>query len=202
MADATALYSLISGIGGALIGGIAGVYGPALIDKRRREHEGMVHKQAASREEKEKALATIADATGALQDWHRLITRTLQDLEAGRQVDVGAFDESADSVMRSVVQAISLVGSRSFRSARRSGDTHSQPDDGDQRRPVTLAMQQVTFDLRRQLLVPQPGFDIHGSFTASASGIRNDLMKVFIAERELLVGSRRAIGADYYDGYL
>ncbi|RPF32861.1 hypothetical protein [Streptomyces sp. TLI_185] len=235
MADPTAFYSVISGIGGALIGGVAGVYGPVRIDKRRREHELHIEnlrrefeiqaqaraadlearrlrdeanareqaieaerrrlraeedarKKAASQEESEKVLAAIADATVALQDWHRLIARTLQDLAAEREVNVAEFDESAEPVMHSVAEAISLVSNRSFRSVRQNGHTGDPSGDADGRQPVTLAMQQVTLELRRQLLAPQSGLDVGDSITARTDTIRDDLMRVFRAERELQVG--------------
>ncbi|WP_189930403.1 hypothetical protein [Streptomyces sulfonofaciens] len=211
MADVAALYSLISGIGGALIGGVAAVYGPGRIDGRRRAHELRIESErrrseaearerAADAEErqvhaenKQRVLKAIADATVALQDWHRLVTRTLQDLEAGRVVDVDLFDEAAEPVMHSVVQAISLAGNESFRSVGWS-HTSGAAEDGDRGRPVTLAMQQVTLGLRRHLLAPQTGFDALDGISARVDAIRDDLMNAFEKERTLRVGPPPAVG--------
>lgn len=186
MADPTAVYSLISGIGGALVGGFAGAYGPVLIDKRRGT---------------EKGLAAVADATVAVQEWHRLITWTLQDLQTGRQVDITAFSEAAESVMRSVVETISL-SSGSLRSKRWRGRTQYSIDDGGRRSPVTLAMHQATFDLRHQLLAPDSDFNIDGTFIATVNRIRDDLMRVYMTKRARQVGSPIAVGTEHLDADL
>jgi hypothetical protein len=211
MADLTALYSLVSGIGGALIGGVAGVYGPGRIDKRRREHELViesqrrqseaeaqarasvaeerrlraeeeVRKERAELEEKQKVLAAIAQATVALQDWHRLITWALQDLDAGREFDAARFDESAESVMHSVVEAVSLVSNESFRSMAESRYRRGARGNRDVPKPVTVEMHRVTQELRQQLLVQHPDFAA-SQIRSASNEIRDDLMKVFMRER-------------------
>lgn len=201
MADATTLYSLISGIGGALIGGIAGVYGPGRIDKRRRLHElplegqrRQAEEQAAAREEKQRILDAIAEAIVCTQDWHRLVSWTVQGLDAGREVDVVEFDEAAEPVLQAVVRAVSLLSNNSFRPSL-ARVTPSIDEHGDRRRTVTFSMHQVTLDLRRQILSPQPDFD-GDSISMRAAEIRRDLMAAFMTEREARVGSSIPIGDD------
>ncbi|MEV5880218.1 hypothetical protein AB0L75_39690 [Streptomyces sp. NPDC052101] len=202
MADATTLYSLISGIGGALIDGIAGVYGPGRIDKRRRLHELLLEgqrrqaeEQAAAREEKQRVLDAIAEAIVCTQDWHRLVSWAVQGLDAGREVDVAKFDEAAEPVLPAVVRAVSLLSNNSFRPTRLVRVTPSVDEHGDRRRPVTFSMHQVRLDLRRQILAPQPGFD-GDSISMRAAEIRGDLMVAFMTEREARVGSSIPIGDD------
>ncbi|MFC1439065.1 hypothetical protein ABUW04_12405 [Streptacidiphilus sp. N1-10] len=117
MADFTALYGLITGLGGAAFGGAASYFGPLRLYRRQ---------DAVKRsEERSKALD---DRTGRLIAF-RGVTRTnihylkdvLRDLEAGRQIDPDAFEsrsqelvaatwQAHDDLLKSQVSLISLEG--------------------------------------------------------------------------------------------
>lgn len=209
----TAILSTASGLGGALIGAVAGVYGPRSIDRRRRQHEWELERQrlqdaqtareaearereltarraseaearerelTAKREENEKALAAIAEATVCVQDWHRLVHWALQDVSAGRGVDAAKFDETAERTLQAVVRAVSMLSNNAFMSdpvvrGRRAP------------RPVTLAMQDLTAELRLQVVAPHDDFD-DSHMIMYATEIREYLMNVFISERSLRSG--------------
>ncbi|MFJ2402476.1 hypothetical protein ACIOUE_14355 [Streptomyces xanthochromogenes] len=82
MADATALFSLISGISGALIGGVAGIYGPSKIDERRRRHEQELD---AMRRQHDLEIARLRSDQAAVEaDWQIRRDRMLREIE-GRQ---------------------------------------------------------------------------------------------------------------------
>ncbi|MFB8273628.1 hypothetical protein ACFC96_44660 [Streptomyces sp. NPDC055955] len=202
----TAILSVASGLGGALIGAVAGVYGPRSIDSRRRQHEWALERQrlqdvqtareaearlaeraretearvrvlTAMREEKEKALAAIAEATVCVQDWHRLVEWTLQDVSAGRGVDAAKFDETAERTLQAVVRAVSVLSNNAFMSDPVVRGRQAP-------RPVTLTMQELTVELRSQVVAPRDDFDGSRMFRY-ATEIREDLMKLFISERSM-----------------
>ncbi|MFG2525413.1 hypothetical protein [Streptomyces sp. NPDC048527] len=248
MADMTAILSLVSGLGGALAGAVAGVYGPRSIDKRRRAHEWALEQQrlevaertrvaeAQERErlaaaevqqrereeaaaermrereeaaaervrawrareeaeerqrlaveaESEKALNAIVEATVLIQDWQRRITWALQNISAGRSVDLARFDGGTEQSLRSVVRAVSLLSNRPFMTAPRI-------DSGEARLPVTSVMQQVTAALRAQIVAPRDDFDA-AAMDATATQIRDDLMQTFSMERSARIGPGFHVG--------
>ncbi|MFD8079419.1 hypothetical protein ACFV3E_43165 [Streptomyces sp. NPDC059718] len=95
MVDTTVLFSTISGLGGAVLGAIGGVYGPVLLERRRdsTQQSGDAH-------------VTVAKARQAGHAWLRLVHRVVQDLQAGKTVDIVAFDEATESAMETVTAAV------------------------------------------------------------------------------------------------
>ncbi|MER8083855.1 hypothetical protein ABTZ57_01500 [Streptomyces sp. NPDC094048] len=93
--DATALISIISGFGGAVVGAAAGVYGPVLLERRRH-----------STQQGTDAHTAVAAARKASHSWLRVVQRAVQDLQAGRTIDVGDFDQATESVMSAVTAAV------------------------------------------------------------------------------------------------
>ncbi len=195
MADATALYSLISGIGGALIGGVAGVYGPGMIDRRRRQHEWAVERERRrheleldeQRRELDAAagsLTAIAEASTCLHGWLRLVEWSLQDLDAGRSLDVARYDEQAEQALQAVTRAISVLSNNKFRADWRS--------EGGSGRPVMRLMHEIAAELRRQIVAPRPGFDSAAILTR-ATDVRDVLTRFLTAERRALTGQSLVI---------
>lgn len=189
MADATTLYSLISGIGGALIGGIAGVYGPGRIDRRRRQHERELeaerrrHERDSERQRQEldaaaDSLTSIAEAITCLHAWLRLVEWSLQDLEAGRSIDITRFDEQADQALQSVTRAVNLLANSRFHAAPQTEETGGG-------HPLSRLLHEIAAKLRSQILEPRSDFDgrqIH----ALATAVQEALSLLLTAEREAI----------------
>ncbi|MFD7206611.1 hypothetical protein [Streptomyces sp. NPDC059893] len=135
MADATAVFSMISGLGGAALGALAGVYGPVLLE--RRQH---------STQQSSDAHTTVATARQAGHAWLRAVHRTVQDLQAGRAVDIPDFDQITEAAMETVTAAITEL-------ARPSVELHRVPSGAaDLTGPVIARMWEITRQLRKVVL--------------------------------------------------
>ncbi|MFE2424662.1 hypothetical protein [Streptomyces hokutonensis] len=195
MADGAAISSLISGIGGALIGGLAGVYGPGRIDKRRRRHESEMERIRRFHEDERRRgeiaaenLKTHAEASQRVQDWYRLVAWTIQDLEAGRAVDVTAYDEKAEPALQAVVKAVSLVNfDPRLGSMLDAPLANSAPHTGGNRQSVTVMMNELTRELRACVLASDINFDSAG-LSGSARAIRDSLVEFLSNERQIFIG--------------
>ncbi|MBC3844635.1 hypothetical protein GXW82_44005 [Streptacidiphilus sp. 4-A2] len=98
MADSGALMGLIGAIGGALIGGAAGVYGPLLL--RRREARELEAERAAERlasaveraqEEASARIVSLSAARVTTRLWFDFLVQTVNRASAGEQIDILAF---------------------------------------------------------------------------------------------------------------
>lgn len=194
--DGTALFSLISGIGGGLVGGVAGVYGPGRIDSRRRRHEVRLDAERRRREDglrrgdvAVESLAAQAAASVCVQDWCRLITWTVQDLEAGAAVDVATFDERADEALKAVVKAVSLVNRDPRLTSSGAYAARRQMRCGAGASSASVRMHDVTQELRGHVLASSSAFDM-ARITARAKDIRDSLLDFLLVERGLLVDMR------------
>ncbi|MFF7044937.1 hypothetical protein [Streptomyces massasporeus] len=213
MVDATALFSLASGIGGALIGGIAGVYGPGRIDKRRRQHElelersrrwledqrrrqeAQEKQEATAREEKGKVLEAIQESIACIQNWHRRVEFALLDLKANREIDIAKFDEMAEETLQAVVRAVSLLGTDGDRPSNEAAIST------DERRPATFTMQDLTLEVRRQIVSPSDSFN-GLDISVRAKALRDDLMKALCKEREERTDLRPIATGDHVIAYM
>ncbi|MEV4998554.1 hypothetical protein [Streptomyces niveus] len=95
MVDMTAVFSLVSGLGGAAVGAVAAVYGPALVERRRQRHQV-----------DDRSHDTVANARSAAHTWQRMASRRIQELRAGRPVELAAFDQETEAAMDAVTKAI------------------------------------------------------------------------------------------------
>jgi hypothetical protein len=133
--DATAVFSMISGLGGAALGALAGVYGPVLLERRRH-----------TTQQSSDAHTTVAAARQAGHAWLRTIHRAIQDLQAGRAVDVAAFDQATEAAMEMVTVAVTDL-------ARPSVELHRVPSSTpDLSGPVIGRMWEITRQLRKVVL--------------------------------------------------
>ncbi|WP_406349828.1 hypothetical protein [Streptomyces sp. NBC_00658] len=196
MADGTALFSLISGIGGALIGGVAGVYGPGRIDSRRRRHELRLDVERRRRDDGHRrgdvaaeSLAAQAEASVRVQEWCRLVAWTVQDLEANRAVDAAKFDERADEALQAVVRAVSLVNRDPRLNSSYTYAASRQALRGAGASSASVRMHDVTQELRGHVLTSSSSFD-GARFTVRAKDIRDSLLDFLLAERGLITDMR------------
>ncbi|MFE2738644.1 hypothetical protein [Streptomyces sp. NPDC059349] len=135
MADATAVFSMISGLGEAALGALAGVYGPVLLE--RRQH---------STQQSGDAHTTVATARQAGHAWLRAVHRAVQDLQAGRAVDIADFDQVTEATMKTVTAAVTEL-------ARPSVELHRVPSGAaDLTGPVIARMWEITRQLRKVVL--------------------------------------------------
>ncbi|MGV9565030.1 hypothetical protein [Streptomyces sp. NPDC003480] len=101
MADSSAVYGAVGAIGGALIGAGAAVFGPLLVQRgsSRQQKEAEVRNRASEEIER------IIQIRSTGRAWQDTLERTVQDLEAGRRVDVDRFDEAINALEREAASA-------------------------------------------------------------------------------------------------
>jgi len=133
--DATAVFSMISGLGGAALGALAGVYGPALLERRRH-----------STQQSNDAHTTVATARQAAHAWLRAVDRAIQNLQAGRTVDIADFDQATEAAMETVTAAVADL-------ARPGVELYRVPSGtADMRGPAITRMWDITSQLRKVVM--------------------------------------------------
>ncbi|MFJ9845844.1 hypothetical protein ACIRYZ_36460 [Kitasatospora sp. NPDC101155] len=135
MVDATIVFSMISGLGGAALGTIAAVYGPVSLERRRDNTQ-----------QSSDAHTTVAKARQAGHTWLRVVNRTVQDLRAGRAVDIADFDRATEATMDAVTVAVTDLA--------RPGVELSRALSGGVERdaPIIAGMWEITRQLRGVVL--------------------------------------------------
>ncbi|MGP8296481.1 hypothetical protein ACTPOK_00590 [Streptomyces inhibens] len=92
-------------IGGALIGAAAAVFGPLLVQRgsSRQEKESETRRRAGEEVERIIQIRTTGRA------WRDTLERAVQDLAAGRPVDIDRFDETITALEREAAAAAYAV---------------------------------------------------------------------------------------------
>ncbi|WP_331725546.1 hypothetical protein OG596_38430 (plasmid) [Streptomyces sp. NBC_01102] len=109
MADIAGLYALMAALGAAGIGAVAGglVQGAkgrqdaAAVELQRRQHEDERRRMSA-----DLALEANATARSAGRAWLSGVERVLQELELGRAIDIGRFDEEFNQLQSELTQSV------------------------------------------------------------------------------------------------
>ncbi|WP_316745891.1 hypothetical protein [Streptomyces sp. MK7] len=101
MADMGAVYGAVGAVGGALIGAGAAVLGPLLVQRGSSREQ----KEAEARRRAGEEVERIIQIRSTGRAWQDTLERTVQDLEAGRPVDIERFDETISSLEREAASA-------------------------------------------------------------------------------------------------
>lgn len=141
MVDVTAVFSLVSGLGGAAIGATAAIYGPALLDRHRHRD------QVADRSHD-----SVATATAAAHAWQRMVVRRIQELRAERPVELAAFDQETETAMDAVTKAIADLARPEIMVEAAPGGTVGRIPPPEPDPPVLTRMWSVITDLRWMVL--------------------------------------------------
>ncbi|MFF0132023.1 hypothetical protein ACFYTG_41020 [Streptomyces mirabilis] len=98
MADSGAVMGLIGAIGGALVGGAAGVYGPLLLKARERRQveadratERLALQEDRARELADEKLLTLSVARVRTRLWYDFLVQTVTRVSTGEPVDIQTF---------------------------------------------------------------------------------------------------------------
>ncbi|MFI0712307.1 hypothetical protein ACH4SK_16980 [Streptomyces inhibens] len=105
MADASTVYGAVGAIEGALIGAAAAVFGPLLVqrDSSRQEKESETRRRAGEE------LERIIQIRSTGRAWQDTLEHAVQDLTAGRPVDIDRFDETITALEREAAAAAYAV---------------------------------------------------------------------------------------------
>ncbi|MET9451821.1 hypothetical protein [Streptomyces cinerochromogenes] len=101
MTDMGAVYGAVGAVGGALIGAGAAVWGPLLVQRGSSREQ----KEAEARRRAGEEVERIVQIRSTGRAWQDTLERTVQDLEAGRPVDIDRFDETIGGLEREAAAA-------------------------------------------------------------------------------------------------
>ncbi|MFF5537217.1 hypothetical protein ACFY71_32930 [Streptomyces cinerochromogenes] len=96
-----AVYGAVGAVGGALIGAGAAVLGPLLVQRGSSREQ----KEAEARRRAGEQVERIVQIRSTGRAWQDTLERTVQDLEAGRPVDIDRFDETIGGLEREAAAA-------------------------------------------------------------------------------------------------
>ncbi|MFI2350852.1 hypothetical protein ACH492_28255 [Streptomyces sp. NPDC019443] len=89
MTDSSAIVSLASGLGGAVIGAAAAIYVPA----RQRRHQSREEERAHSESLGHAEISKLTHLRSTGRAWFEVLLRAHQNLRAGVDVDLNRFDD-------------------------------------------------------------------------------------------------------------
>ncbi|KAB7832518.1 hypothetical protein, partial [Streptomyces mobaraensis] len=105
MADSEALYGLLGAVGGALVAGVASVYGPLRV--HRRQSQQRAEEERAGRLDAQVNRLITPPASRA---WLDVLERTQQDLQIGQPLNIAEFDRSINEITQQTNAAGHALG--------------------------------------------------------------------------------------------
>lgn len=145
MSDPSALFGLISGLGGALIGATGGIYA----DRRRRTDERSVSVEA----EKKELLEAIARARLSCRNWLTLTTQITQAMAFASPMNLDGYDAVMSPALQAVTEAVYNLGRLGMPSEeevhRKLGGTSAPAEE---RGSTVREIHAIASDLRQKVL--------------------------------------------------
>ncbi|GAA2938757.1 hypothetical protein GCM10011428_66430 [Streptomyces violaceus] len=135
-------------------------------------------------------LEAIRESIVCIQNWQRRVEFALLDLNANREIDIARFDEMAEETLQAVGRAVSLLGTEGDR------PSNEATSGTDERRPATFTMQELTLEVRRQIVLPSDNFN-GLDISVRAKELRDDLLQALLKEREGRTGRRLITTTDH-----
>ncbi|MGP4004469.1 hypothetical protein [Streptomyces sp. 8N706] len=89
MVDGNALYGLVGAVAGALVTGVAGIFGPLKLQKRNAEQQYATDRRTSDDVEVQR----LIDLRTTVRAWHTALQDIAQELELGRSVDFERFEQ-------------------------------------------------------------------------------------------------------------